>query len=85
MQRVMITVPENLLYKTDQMAKKLGQNRSEFIRQALQTQLEIQRRKEFEALLAEGYQEMAEQAVEWGEGAQAGQFAAAEGLWVWDE
>ncbi len=85
MQRVMITMPENLLHKTDQMAHKLGQNRSEFIRQALQTQLEIQRRQEYEALLAEGYQEMAEQAAEWSEGAQAGQIAATEGIWVWDE
>jgi metal-responsive CopG/Arc/MetJ family transcriptional regulator len=85
MQRVMITLPNGLLQKTDRAAKKLGQNRSEFIRQTLRAQLEIMQRQEFEALLAEGYQEMSAQAATLSAEAQAAQAAAAEGIWLWDE
>ncbi|MBS1251454.1 MAG: hypothetical protein MAG451_00487 [Anaerolineales bacterium] len=34
MNRVMITLPDNLLHTTDEAAKRLGQNRSEFVRAA---------------------------------------------------
>lgn len=85
MQRVMITLPNSLLQKADQAAKKLGQNRSEFIRQTLQAQLEIMQRQEFEALLAEEYQEVSQQAAALSVEAQAAQAAAVEGIWVWNE
>jgi len=81
----MITLPNSLLQKADQAAKKLGQNRSEFIRQTLQAQLEIMQRKEFETLLAEEYQEMSQQAAALSVEAQAAQAAAAEGIWAWNE
>ncbi len=85
MHRVMITLPDDLLRATDEAAKELGQNRSEFIRTALIERLAALRRQEFEALLAEGYQEMAGQSASLSDDAAAAQSLAAEGVWVWDE
>jgi len=84
MHKVMITLPEDLLEMTDQMAQKLAQKRSEFIRVALVERLTALRRQEFEALLAEGYQEMAEQNAQAGGQATVVQAMAVNG-WVWDE
>ena len=85
MHRVMITLPDDLLQATDEAARELGQNRSEFIRTALIERLAALRRQEFEALLAEGYQEMAGQSASLGDDAAAAQSLAAAGVWVWDE
>ncbi|RLB33199.1 MAG: hypothetical protein DRH12_18680 [Deltaproteobacteria bacterium] len=61
MQKVMVTLPDELLQQVDAVAKDLKQNRSRFVRQALAERLERISRRKFETLLAEGYQVMAEQ------------------------
>ena len=83
MHRVMITLPNDLLEITDQMAAKLTENRSEFIRNALIERLATLRHQEFEALLAEGYQEMAEQNTVATNEATIAQAMATAGVWVW--
>jgi len=60
MERVMITLPDSLLKTVDETARRLSENRSQFVRQALLERLEKLRQQEFEALLAEGYQVMLE-------------------------
>ncbi|MBM3239572.1 ribbon-helix-helix protein, CopG family [Candidatus Poribacteria bacterium] len=61
MQKVMITISQELLNAVDETAYRLGLNRSQFIRESLNETLNRIRQKEFEALMAEGYQEMAEE------------------------
>ena len=61
MQKVMITISQDLLNTVDETARRLGLNRSQFIRESLNETLKQIRQKEFEALMAEGYQEMAEE------------------------
>jgi len=61
MQKIMITLPEELLYEVDTVAKKERKNRSEFIREALINLLKEIKKKEFESLLIEGYQAMADE------------------------
>lgn len=61
MQKVMFTIPQDLLNVVDATARRLGLNRSQFIRESLNESLDRIRKKEFEALMAEGYQEMAEE------------------------
>lgn len=56
MHRVMITLPEDLLSKVDSYTRKVGKKRSGVIRDALRLFLEYQCKKEFEALLKEGYE-----------------------------
>ncbi len=60
----MITIPGSLLEVVDSMARNVEENRSQFVRQALLARIERLRRQEFEALLAEGYEIMAEEAAE---------------------
>ena len=85
MERVMVTLPKELLITVDAAAKCLKQNRSQFVRQALAEKLDKMRRQEFEALLAEGYQEMAEEGATLTIGALPWQAMAAEKVWQWDE
>lgn len=61
MQKVMITISQELLSAVDETARCLGLNRSQFIRESLDETLKRFRQKEFETLMAEGYQEMAEE------------------------
>jgi metal-responsive CopG/Arc/MetJ family transcriptional regulator len=61
MERVMISMPEAILETVDEAAKGLRENRSQFIRLAVQERLARLQAREFEALLAEGYQVMAEE------------------------
>jgi len=63
MAKVVVTMPDNLLDEVDSAARKAGTNRSRFFRQALTRYLEEQSKREFEALMAEGYQEMAEENI----------------------
>lgn len=81
----MLTLPLELLSAVDSAARRLGQKRSQAVRQALQDWLERRRREEYEALLAEGYQAMAQQAADLASESQHLQAAAAEGIWRWDE
>jgi len=57
MERIMITIPSELLSDVDSIAKHLEQNRSQFIRKSLAESIERIRQKEFEELMAEGYRE----------------------------
>jgi metal-responsive CopG/Arc/MetJ family transcriptional regulator len=85
MERVMLTLPPELLGAVDEAARRLGHNRSQVVRQALAEWLARRERQEFEALLTQGYQELAEHASseigDW----LSPQVAAAEGVWRWDE
>ncbi|MBI2939897.1 MAG: ribbon-helix-helix protein, CopG family [Chloroflexi bacterium] len=51
MERVMVTVPPDLLAAVDAAARRLGRKRSHVMRQALQDWLDRQRQQQFEALL----------------------------------
>ncbi len=85
MQRIMITIPEELLMHTDRAVKRSNQNRSEFIRKALSRHLAYLEAKEFEALLAEGYQSTMQSSAEFSQADLVSQTIGAEDLWEWDE
>jgi CopG family transcriptional regulator/antitoxin EndoAI len=85
MERVMITLPNNLLKTVDEIASRLSENRSQFVRQALLERLEKLRQQEFETLLAEGYQMMAEEMATLTQESLPLQAEAAEKVWQWDE
>lgn len=85
MERVMLTMPEDLLAEVDRVARRRKQNRSEFVRAALHDYLEQLRQAEFETLLAEGYREMADVAAELAEESLPLQAEAAKGAWANDE
>jgi len=57
MEKVMITMPSNLLKDIDLAKKQLNQNRSQFIRYVITEYLKQQKKKEFEELMAKGYME----------------------------
>ncbi len=85
MERVMLTLPLDLLQPVDTLAQRMGRKRSHVVRQALQDWLERQQQQEFEALLAEGYQAMAQEAAAIASESLSLQAAADEGVWRWDE
>lgn len=85
MERVMITLPDSILKTVDEMARRLSENRSQFVRQALLERLEKLRQQEFEVLLAEGYQVMAEEMAALAQESLPLQAQAAEKVWHWDE
>ena len=82
MEKVMITMPAQLLQNTDQVATDVGENRSQFIREAIQMRMAYLQQMKFKALLAEGYQEMA---YEYPSEAASIQAEASDSLWVWDD
>jgi metal-responsive CopG/Arc/MetJ family transcriptional regulator len=59
MEKVMITIPKELLEEIDLQRKKLGQNRSEFIRNVIIEYLKS--REEFNGLAAKNYIEISKQ------------------------
>jgi metal-responsive CopG/Arc/MetJ family transcriptional regulator len=61
MAKVVVTMPDDLLHEVDSAARETRTNRSQFFRHALIQYLDEQKRRKFEALMAEGYQEMAEE------------------------
>jgi metal-responsive CopG/Arc/MetJ family transcriptional regulator len=85
MERVMITLPADLLTAVDSLARQSGRKRSQLVRQALQDLLERQQKREFEALLAEGYRELAQVVGPLASESVPLQAAAVEGVWRWDE
>ena len=85
MERVMITLPDSLLRTVDDMARHLAENRSQFVRQALLERVERLRQQKFEALLAKGYQAMAEETAIIAQESLPLQTVAAEKAWQWDE
>jgi metal-responsive CopG/Arc/MetJ family transcriptional regulator len=83
MERVMFTLPGTLLEAVDRVADDLRENRSEFIRRALEDRLARVRREAFEALLAEGYRAMAGESETIAREAEEAQSGAV-GAWQWD-
>jgi metal-responsive CopG/Arc/MetJ family transcriptional regulator len=85
MERVMLTMPAELLGAVDDLARRLGRKRSQLVRQALSELLDREQRREFELLLAERYREMAAEAEELAADALALQAAASLPNWHWDD
>jgi metal-responsive CopG/Arc/MetJ family transcriptional regulator len=85
MERIMVLFPEDLLREVDVQAKRLGRKRSQIVRQALSDWVQARQREEFEALLAQGYQEMAEQSAAVIAEFEPLQAEAVEGMWRWDD
>ncbi len=85
MERIMITIPADLLRDVDSVAQDLKQNRSQLIRQALAELIQRTRQQEFEELLAEGYMEASQEDSEIVFESLSIQSAAAEGTWEWDD
>ena len=85
MERVMVTCPTELLDTVDAHAKRLGKKRSQVVREALGVWVAAQEQTEFEALLAQGYIEMADQLAAWAEEIMPLQMEAAAATWIWDE
>ena len=85
MERVMLTLPPELLHAVDALSHRKGRKRSQLVRQALEEMLERERQREYEELMAEGYREMAEDLAEFAADFQQAQAEAAEGLWTWDD
>ncbi len=85
MERVMLTLPDDLLQQVDSAARRLGKKRSQVVRQALRDWLRHLEHEEFEASMAEGYQALAQEAETAVAEAAFTQAAAAEGVWHWDE
>ncbi len=81
----MLTMPADLLQVVDSQAQQRKQNRSQFVRHVLREWLERQRQIEFEALLAEGYQTMAQENQAIAVENLPTQAAAIDGVWHWDE
>jgi len=61
MTKVIVTLPEDLLSTIDQTSKELKTSRSKFFREAVIKYLSEIKQRKFEALMAEGYKEMAEE------------------------
>jgi len=85
MERVMVTIPEDLLREVDSATRQLKRNRSEVVRQALAEWLRQKKQREFDALLEEGYRESASQAREHASLGWLAQSAIVEGDWSWDD
>ena len=85
MERIMVTIPTDLLRDVDSTAKRLNLNRSQLVRQALAELLQQLKQQEFELFLAEGYQEMAKENTTIVTESLQLQAAATEGVWKWDE
>jgi CopG family transcriptional regulator/antitoxin EndoAI len=85
MERITIAIPTDLLKDVDTVAKRLRQDRSQLVRQALVELLGKLKQQESEALLAEGYLEMFEENATIVAESLPLQAAATEGVWKWDE
>ena len=85
MEKVMITMPSNLLKDIDSAKVQLKQNRSQFIRYVITEYLKQQKQREFEELMARGYMESSEEDSIIVEESIKAQLTATEKEWVWDE
>jgi metal-responsive CopG/Arc/MetJ family transcriptional regulator len=85
MERIMITIPSELLGDVDSAAERLKQNRSQLIRRAITNFLQQLKQREFEALMAEGYQEISKEDSKIVTESLPLQSAAAEGIWEWND
>lgn len=85
MERVMLTMPADLLGEVDALAERTGRKRSQLVREALRELLDRERRLRFEQLLAEGYRELSAEASQTIEDAASAQNEASTSLWRWDD
>jgi CopG family transcriptional regulator/antitoxin EndoAI len=85
MERIILTLPREMLDELDERAQRLDRKRSKLIRDALGEWLELQRKREFEELLAEGYREQYDVLAELAEEAVWAQAEATKDTWRWDE
>ena len=85
MERIMITIPSELLGDVDSAAERLKQNRSQLIRRAITNFLQQLKQREFEALMAEGYQEISKEGSKIVAESRPLQSAAAEAIWEWND
>ncbi|MEL1134637.1 ribbon-helix-helix protein, CopG family [Desulfitobacterium sp. THU1] len=58
--RIMISLPENLLAEVDDVVTLENRNRSEFIREAINSVLHERRKRGIREQMRKGYQEMAQ-------------------------
>ncbi|HCA78340.1 MAG TPA: hypothetical protein DEP53_01260 [Bacteroidetes bacterium] len=61
MQKVMLTLPDDLLEEIARAMHHSQQNRSAFVRQAVREHINRLKKKEREQLMAEGYREQAKE------------------------
>jgi len=85
MPRITIMLPKDLLAELDSAAQELGQSRSQLVCRALRDLLRHKAPPVDEELLAEGYRETAEHAIEVVQEFAALQAAAVEAVSHWDE
>ena len=57
MEKIILSIPNDLLQDVNLVSERLKKNRSQLIRQAIAEFLNQIKQKEFEELMAEGYQE----------------------------
>ena len=62
-EHINITIPSNLRIRIDEESKRERIGRSTLIQKAVSLYLELIRKRQLKALLAEGYTEMAEEAL----------------------
>ncbi len=58
MQKLLLTLPDDLLFEIDEAVEESQTNRTELIRLMLKQQLLVRKKKRLHALMAEGYSEM---------------------------
>ena len=85
MERVMLTMPPDLVRQVDALARRRGRRRSQLVRDVLSEELARERQREFEALLAEGYRAMAADLAETAEEYGEAQAEATARVWRWDD
>lgn len=57
MEKILISIPDDLLQDVKSASERLKKNRSQLIRQAIAEFLDKVKQREFEELMAEGYRE----------------------------
>lgn len=82
---MMVTMPDTLRRALDQAANELTENRSEFVRLAVQERIDRLQRLHFERLLAEAYQSANEDPASDVRAQLGVEDAAAGQAWCWDD
>jgi hypothetical protein len=85
MDRVMVTMPDSLRREMDEAATSVTENRSEFVRRAVQERIERLQQRRFERLLAEAYQLANDDPATDVRLTLGVQVAATGQIWSWDD
>jgi CopG family transcriptional regulator / antitoxin EndoAI len=85
MERIIVSLPHELLEEIDELAVRLEVKRSRVVREALGEWILRQRQREHAELMAEGYQDMATRSSSLSREEDLAQVIAAEGVWTWDD